>query len=398
MSGMFYGIRRTVTPSVADCVMLQCLQAIRAVLSTLSLAATGALLSGCASADSTLGYYLQSIRGHWAVMQNARPIDEVIQDPATASAVSAQLARVKAIRAFASRELALPDNASYTRYTQLPREFVLWNVFAAPALSLELRQWCFPVAGCIVYRGYYDEADAKRVAQALIDEGLDVQVAGVPAYSTLGWFDDPVLSSFIAYSEPQLARLVFHELAHQIVYVPGDSTFNESFATAVEEAGVKRWLASRDDARLIATDQTLSARREQFLALLTDTRARLCALYEGPGTDEEKRTGKARVFQGLGDRYRVLKAQWGGWSGYDRWFGQTDLGNAHLAAVGTYTDAVPGFERMLQALSGDLRAFYADVKRLAKLDPDDRNRRLGIGKAAQGCLPAVQAQASLQGS
>ena len=333
--------------------------------------------SGCASMSLDIGYYWQSITGHLAVMRAGRPIDEYLADPVTDARLRSQLELVRNIRAFASIELALPDNGSYTRYADLKRPFVLWNIFATPELSMRLEQWCFPIAGCINYRGYYAKDDADHFADDLRAKGLDVQVGGVPAYSTLGWFDDPVLSTFINYPEGELARLVFHELAHQVLYVQSDSTFNESFASAVEEAGVERWLAKHADDKKRNDYRLYQQRRLEFIGLLKKHRAQLQAVYDSERGDDDKRRGKQTVFDSLQRDYQQLKLSWGGWTGYDRWFAQK-LSNAHLASVATYSDAVPGFLALLKKNDGDLPRFFVAAKELAAKDKSERDRLLGV--------------------
>ena len=325
-----------------------------------------------------LGYYWQSISGHLSVMQQARPITEVLADPGIDARLRAKLERVQEIRAFASRELGLPDNGSYTRFADLHRPFVLWNVFATPELSLKLQEWCFPVAGCISYRGYYAKEDADRYGEQLRGEGLDVYVGGVPAYSTLGWFDDPVLNTFIQYPDAEVARLLFHELAHQVLYVKGDSAFNESFATTVEEAGVERWLAAKNDAALEAAYRQFAARRVQFIALLKKHRTDLEDTFRTAAGDDDKRRGKAAVLAALQTDYQALRTSWDGWPGYDRWFAQK-ITNAHLASVATYTERVPGFKRLLAEQGGDLRRFYDAARQLADLAKAQRDTRLAVG-------------------
>lgn len=337
------------------------------------LAAAALALPGC----STVSYYWQAAAGHLEVMHKRRPLAEVIADPATPPAMRAKLERAAAIRDFASRELALPDNASYRVYADLGRPFVVWNVFAAPELSTRLRQWCFPVAGCVAYRGYFSRADAEAFAGALRGQGDDVFVAGVPAYSTLGWFDDPLLNTFMGGSEAEVARLVFHELAHQVVYVPDDTVFNESFASAVEQAGMERWLAARGDAALSAAFAAAQARKRDFIALIERYRARLDAVYAGPLDDAGKRAQKAQAMADLVTDYRALKQAWGGWGGYDQWFGHAP-NNAQLASVAAYSQLVPAFTRLLQGKGGDFAAFYAEVRALAALPKAERRQRLGV--------------------
>jgi predicted aminopeptidase len=349
----------------------------RRILAAAAVAATLAVahLGGCATLSDGPKYYWQSMLGHLSMMQRAEPIDQLLADGATDPKLRNRLERVQEIRQFASRELGLPDNDSYTRYADLQRPFVIWNVFAAPELSLKLQQWCFPVAGCVSYRGYYDKDEAERFAARLREQGLDVQVGGVPAYSTLGWFSDPVLSTFIQYTDGELARLIFHELAHQVVYVKGDTTFNESFATAVEEAGVRRWLAAQDDQALERAYQAHSERRRDFVALLRRHRLELEGIYSLPIADDEKRHRKQAVFESLQRDYRAMRAAWGGFAGYDRWFAQ-QLGNAHLAAVGTYTDLLPAFRSLLQQHDGHMPRFFAAARELAVLPRAERDARL----------------------
>jgi predicted aminopeptidase len=354
-------------------------------------------LTGCATVSLDLPYYFQSVTGHLAVMRQARPIGELLERDEVDARLRPKLEQAVAIRAFASRELAMPVNGSYTRYAELGRPFVVWNVFAAPELSLKLKRWCFPVAGCVSYRGYFDRAEAERFAAGLRAQGWEVQVAGVPAYSTLGWFDDPVLSSFIRYPEGELARLIFHELAHQVVYVKDDSTFNESFATAVEEAGVQRWLVHREDSRVDDEYRRFAERRRQFRELLRTHRAALQALYESDLPDGDKRRGKAEVFAALQADYRQLKQQWGGYAGYDRWFAQQP-GNAHLAAVATYDALVPAFRKLLALQDGDMSRFFEAVRQLSREDRPDRERVLAElmphdgGQPVAGSVPTVGGQ------
>ncbi|WP_025916332.1 aminopeptidase [Herminiimonas sp. CN] len=334
------------------------------------LLALSGLLGGCAQ----LGYLVQAAHGQSALLSAARPIDDWLADPQADPGLKDKLATAKLIRAFAVRELALPDNASYTTYAALRRPFVLWNVVATPALSLKPKQWCFPVAGCVSYRGYYELAQARAEALALRTEGYDVQVAGVPAYSTLGWFKDPVISTFIHYPDAELARLIFHELAHQVAYAPGDSEFNESFATTVEQAGLQRWLDVHGDAKMRQSYAVYAARKQGFLGLLLHCRQALEANYAAATPEAEKLRRKAEIFQALQQDYQALKQSWGGYTGYDRWFAEP-LSNAHLAALATYHDLVPAFQALLRQDQGFER-FYADVKALANLERQQRRRRL----------------------
>ncbi|GAC1409259.1 MAG: aminopeptidase [Burkholderiaceae bacterium] len=339
------------------------------------------LAAGCTPLD----YYLQAAHGQLALLSEARPIDEWLADPALNGKLRAKLVKAKQIRRFAAEELALPDNRSYKDYADLHRPFVIWNVVATDELSLEQRKWCFPVAGCVSYRGYYSKTDAQEYARDLRMQGMDVQVAGVPAYSTLGWFNDPVLSTFIQYPDGELARLVFHELAHQVVYVKDDTQFNESFATAVEEAGVERWLAAQGDPRLRQSFNEFEGRKDDFLRLLLKYRKALEANYKSEKSNEAKRLRKTEIFHDLQDDYQSLKHRWGGYPGYDRWFAEP-LSNAHLASVATYHDFVPGFRRLL-SMQGNFRRFYAAVIRLADKDKADRDQELVRLGAQQKSTP-----------
>ena len=329
------------------------------------------MASGCAQ----VGYYTQAVQGHFAMLSEAKPIDQWLADPGTREDLKARLKRVRDIRAFAARELALPDNGSYTKYADLKRKYVLWNVVATPELSLKPERWCFPVAGCVDYRGYYSREAAQSFADSLSRQSLDVRVTGVPAYSTLGWFNDPVLSTFIEYPEAELARLIFHELAHQVAYAPGDSQFNESFATAVEEIGVMRWLEARGDNAMRAEYIAYQERKEEFLDLLSTYAHQLEENFSRPVSDAEKRQRKAEIFADLQQRYAHIKqAKWSGYAGYDRWFGER-MTNAHFALISTYHDLVPAFRAMLNK-EKHLPTYYQSVRKLAKMDNVARRKAL----------------------
>jgi predicted aminopeptidase len=339
-------------------------------------AAAGLLLfGGLAGGCSTFSYYAQSVQGHFAMLEAARPIPEVIADPAAEPPLRQRLERAQQMRSYASSQLGLPDNGSYTRYADLQRPYVVWNVFATPELSLQLKQWCYLVVGCAGYRGYFDKSAAVAAADGLRAEGYEVNVSGVPAYSTLGWFADPLLNTFVGGTEGQLAGLLFHELAHQVVFVGGDTTFNESFATTVEREGVRRWLDTHGDASSRQAYAHFAGRREQFLDLLLKYRQLLQHNYDSSATDDAKRARKLQLFAGLKQEYAELKRSWGGYDGYDRFFAQ-DLTNAHLAAVGAYNDRVPAFNALLADNQGNFPSFYAEVKRLASLSAQQRNAAL----------------------
>jgi len=336
----------------------------------------GALLAGCES----VGYYGQAAQGHLSLMAARQPVAGLLAEPA---AVPRQrLALLLEIRDFASGALALPDNGSYRSVVPAPGEAVIWSVVATPPYSLEPRTWCFPVAGCTSYRGYFDRGAADAYAEGLAAEGLDVAVDPVPTYSTLGWFDDPMPDHALRWPDYELANLVFHELAHQRLYVADDSAFNEAFATAVAEAGVERWIAQRGDPALREQWQMARARKAAFIDLLLTTRTDLIALYEADLPEAEMRAGKARAFDSLRARYAALKASWNGADGFDRWMARP-LNNARLAAVATYRESLPAFERLLQCEGGDLPAFYEAAERLAALPRAERDVALRRGDCEQ---------------
>jgi predicted aminopeptidase len=327
---------------------------------------------GCAQ----LGYYAQAAHGEFSMLNAAQPIDQVLANPDTSEQLKVRLSKVKQIRAYAVSELGLPDNASYTSYADLKRPFVLWNVVATPELSLVPLHWCFPIAGCVDYRGYYDHDDASAFGAGLRAEGYDVQIDGVPAYSTLGWFHDPVLSTFIGYPEAEVARMIFHELAHQEVYVKGDSQFNESFATTVEEEGLQRWLTQFGTEQMRQSYALHAERQKEFLDLLLKYREKLATNYARKATDDDKRQQKAAIFKALQDEYQILKSAWGGYAGYDHWFAEP-LSNAHLASIATYHDFVPAFKELLRQ-EKTFPKFYEAVRALSQLDKDERHRRLAL--------------------
>jgi predicted aminopeptidase len=345
-----------------------------ALLALLAVAVTAG--AGC----SSMGYYAQAVQGHLSLMAAARPIDDWLQDPAAPEALRARLAMAREMRAFAATQLGLPDNRSYTAYADLQRPAVVWNVFATPELSLALKTWCYPLFGCAGYRGYFDQAAAQQTADALKAQGYDVNVAPVPAYSTLGWTNwfggDPLLNTFIHWPEAELARLIFHELAHQVLFVRDDTVFNESFATAVERAGVRRWIAHRGDPALAQAYAQYEQRRADFLELLLDHRNALSQAFAALPTDEAKRARKREVFAQLQAAYQRTKAdEWGGFAGYDRFFNR-ELNTAHLAAVGAYNDLVPAFEALLAREGGDLPRFFAATRDLAALSRAERDAAL----------------------
>jgi len=348
------------------------------LIGAVALAALAVLAtSGC----SNLAYYAQSVNGHLALVQSAKPVPEWLADPQTPPALKERLALSQRMRDFAVSELKEPDNASYRRYADLKRAAAVWNVVAAPELSLALQTWCFPVVGCVGYRGYYDQAAADALATELRAKGLEVSVYGVPAYSTLGklphfdWLADPLLNTFIGYPEGELARLIFHELAHQVAFAPGDTVFNESFATAVERIGGAKWLAEHASARAREDFERYDARRQDFRALTARYRDRFNALYASSASDEEKRAGKAALMRELRAEYEAIKTErWGGFSGYDGWFARAN--NASFGVLAAYNELVPAFERLFEREGRDFPRFYAEVKRMAALPYAERRAAL----------------------
>lgn len=348
------------------------MQTRRAALAAAAIAVLALTVSGC----SSLGYYMQAARGQWSLLSSARPIDDWLDDPTASDELKQRLKLARQIREFATRELSEPDNRSYTRYADLKRPAAVWNVFATAELSTQLKSWCYPFFGCASYRGYFDRAQADRLAADLSAQGYDVSVNPVQAYSTLGWFADPLLNTFINLPEPELARLIFHELAHQVLYVRDDTVFNESFATTVEREGVQRWLQAHGTDQTRVEWQQIEQRRTQFLQLLTETRAALDQLYASDRPDAEKRSGKKDLFAQLQERYHTLRdGPWGGYKGYDRFFAQS-LNNAHLAAIGAYYDRVPAFEALLRSTGSDMAAFFHEARRIAALRKDARDNAL----------------------
>jgi len=363
-----------------------------------ALALTALALAGCASTGSgtgAIGYYWQSLRGHVQLMQAAEPIDQWIARDDISPALRERLQLAQRARAFAVAELGLPDNASYRRYADLQRPAAVWNVVAAPPYELKLHTWCFPVTGCIGYRGYFSEADAQAEAAQLAAQGLEVEVYGVPAYSTLGYMNwaggDPLLNTFVAWPEGDFVRLLFHELAHQVVYAEGDTLFNESFATAVERIGVARWLATQATEPARAAAATSEARRHAFRTLTRAARARLKAIYEKnePQAQAESsliamKTGAMEAFRA---DYAKLRAQWlapqdgtaplattAQVAGYDRWVARAN--NASFAAQAAYDELVPAFEALHAREGGDWPRFYDAVRQLARQPQPQRQEAL----------------------
>ena len=342
-------------------------------------------LNGCAS----VGYYWQSVSGHMQMLNTARPVNDLLADPQTPAALKTRLELSQRIRSFAATELKLPNNASYKRYADLRRNAVVWNVVAAPEFSLTLKTWCFPVAGCVGYRGYFNESEARQLAEQLKSEGLEVNVYAVPAYSTLGklnWLGDfgadPLLNTFVSYPEGEMARLIFHELAHQVVYAADDTMFNESFATAVERLGSQRWLATHASQAAQGDYAASNNRRQQFRALTLATRRDLALIYASNSAPDQQKYARAAPKNIAMEKFRAdyaqLKQSWNGTpqstSGYDGWVARAN--NASFGAQAAYDELVPGFEALFDAGGQDWQRFYDAVRKLAELPKNERRQAL----------------------
>jgi predicted aminopeptidase len=334
------------------------------IRAALAIGLIAALSGGC--------YLLQSAQGQLSLMSKRKPIARVLDNPATSAPLRAQLEAVTEIRNFASKTLGLPDNGSYRTYADVGRPYVVWNVVAAPEFSVEPKKWCFPIVGCVAYRGYFVESRARHFAAGLRAKGMDVVVGGVAAYSTLGHFDDPILNTMVGWNDVELASIIFHELTHQLLYIPNDASFNEALATSVEQEGVRRWLKQQGRDQDLEDYLSAQQRYLEVIDLLIATRGQLRAVYDSGDPPERMRQAKREALAGLRSSYGALKDLWGGHAPFDSWF-KEDINNAHLASIATYYTCVPGFERELAAVHGDLPAFFQRVRVLAKLDQDARD-------------------------
>ena len=326
-------------------------------------------LSGCTS----VSYYSQLANGQLQLLRAREPVAEVISDPLRDANLRARLVQSQAARTFASQQLHLPDNQSYRLYADIGRPFVVWNVFATPEFSLSPQNHCFPIAGCVAYRGYYSQGAARGEAALQRLQGMDVSIGGVEAYSTLGWFNDPIISSMMNWGDERLATLIFHELAHQRFYVKDDTEFNESFATFVEQEGTRQWRATRG----LAPDNTAAIqRRDQFIQLVLNTRTRLEQLYALPLSADQMRQRKAAEFERLRSDYRKMRDdQWAGDKRYDAWI-NAPMNNARLLPFGLYDQWVPAFAALYKQMNGDWTKFYAAVEKLGALPADERKAAL----------------------
>lgn len=354
-------------------------------LLVLSLAFIVAAVSGC----QTIGFYAQAMKGQYQIFAHQKLIDKVIADPQTPEKLRHQLQLIEQLRAFAKDQLKLPVDGHYRKYVDVHRPYVVWNVQAAPQFSLQPRTWWYPLVGSLEYRGYFSENGARHYAARIAKKGDDVYVDGVEAYSTLGWFKDPILNTFIDRSEPELAEVIFHELGHQRVFARGDTDFNEAYATTVGQEGARRWLRASGKTNLLERYEIALRRNDQFVHLIMSTREQLEKVYgdtldkDGkvkaaktpPLPPAELKQAKERVFAELRSRYQQLKTSWGGYAGYDEWFAR-ELNNAQLNTIANYYDFLPAFERVLEMNSNDMEKFYVEVERLSKMSKDERHQWL----------------------
>lgn len=337
------------------------------------------VLAGCTS----VSYLASSVSGHMKIMAARKDVGEVIADPATPQDVHNRLLTSVEVRKFAIAELGLPDNDSYSKYADIKRNYVTLAIYAAPEFSLAPKVWCFAFYGCVPYLGYFSEATVRRQAQMLRSRGFDIHVNGVIAYSTLGWMSDPLLNTMVSQDDTWLAGLVFHELAHQRVYINGDSGFNEAFAVAVETTGVEKWLRARGDAAGLRQYRAGRDRQADFLALVSRTRDELNVIYRSDARPESMRAQKAAAVERLRARYREMRdRRWNGYRGYDGWFDEP-INNAKLAAASVYDERVPAFLRLFKLCSDDYSRFYAAVRRIGGIKPPSRVKALEQARSCE---------------
>jgi predicted aminopeptidase len=320
-------------------------------------------------------YYNQAISGQHRILQSRQPISKITADPNSSEMLRQRLTFIMEVRAFAEDDLQLPVANNYLTYVDLNRPYVAWNVMATPEFSMVPKTWCYPIVGCAAYRGYFAEADAHQYAESLKNQGYDVHVGGVTAYSTLGWFDDPVLSTFIRRSKASSAALIFHELAHQVLYVPDDTTFNESFATFVEQEGLRRWQESSDNSAIYNEYLSNYRHQQQFVRLVLKYRQKLEGLYQTDFAPTRKRKEKVSILDDLQDEFNQLKTKQKGLASYDGWMNRP-LNNAKISSVVAYHDFVPAFSGVLAQKDGNLTPFYEACRQLAQKKKAERHRIL----------------------
>jgi predicted aminopeptidase len=331
------------------------------------------LLCCLAGACSTLRYYAHVTHGQASLLAHRKPVARIVDDPAVDPELRSRLARTQDARRFASDHLGLPRNKSYTTYVELGRPYVTWNVFATPEFSVDAITHCFPFAGCVAYLGFFDREDADGEAARLAASGDDTAIEGAAAYSTLGWFSDPILSSMLRWNDDELDGVIFHELAHQLLYVKDDTAFNESFATFVQQEGLREWRAARN---LPPADGEASARDDAFTALVLDLRERLRALYARELAPSAARQAKQREIADFRERYRRLRdTEWNGDRSYDAWV-EAPINNARLVPFGLYDHWVAAFARLFEEAQRNWSDFYALARGLGHLEKAERDRRL----------------------
>ncbi len=335
----------------------------------------GLFLSAALIGCQTIEYYSQAISGQHRILQSRQPISDITADPNSSEILRQRLTFLMEVRAFAEEELRLPVANNYLTYVDLKRPYVAWNVVATPEFSMEPKTWCYPIVGCAAYRGYFAEADAHHYAESLQNQGFDVYVGGVTAYSTLGWFDDPVLSTFIRRPRASSAALLFHELAHQVLYAPDDTTFNESFATFVEQEGLRRLQKASGNSDIYGDYLNNYRLEQQFVQLVLEYRHKLELLYQTDLAPTRKRIAKASIFNGLRNEFNHLKTTQTGFAAYDDWMNRP-LNNAKISGVSAYHDFVPAFGKILAQKKGDLAQFYEACRQLAEEKKDQRHRIL----------------------
>jgi predicted aminopeptidase len=329
------------------------------------------ILAGC----SQLGYYAHCTQGHLALLTGRTPIATLLSDPATPDELAEQLREFSRIRDFASTELQLPDNGSYRSYSDLRRPFATWNVVAAKEFDLQPLRWCFPVAGCLPYQGFFERQRAESFAAGLKKQGYDTYLYGVSAYSTLGWFDDPVLNTFLDRSPTDQAGIIFHELAHQQLFLQNAPDFSEGFATTVEQLGIEKWLAQNGSSGATVAYRKRIQREEDFIQLLGNLRQQLADLYRQPLCSACKRQEKARLLASFIDDYERWKKDQGNNFGYDGWV-TNQLNNAKLASVNTYHQMVASFRALFAQQGNDFGRFYQAARKISELPANERIDRL----------------------
>jgi predicted aminopeptidase len=330
----------------------------------------------CFSGCQSFSFYRQAIGGEYEILAHRESIIKLMADPKTPPKLKAKFEQVIKIRKFAAEELKLPADEIYLKYTDLHRPYVVWNVNIAPPLSLDPKTWWFPVVGRASYRGYFSEESAIRYAKPWEKNGWDVYIGGVEAYSTLGWFHDPLLNTFIYEPEADLAELIFHELAHRRLFIKGDTDFNEAYATAVAAEGLRRWFLASSNPKAYERHQAALAHDKQFVQLVMDTRQELQAVYtDGHLTDAEKLKRKEEIIAELRSKYAVVKKSWGGDNAYDEWFSEP-INNAKLNTISAYYEFTPAFQALIRAQGGDMEKFYAAVAVLGKMPIEQRHEAL----------------------